>query len=38
VLHIVEVDYNLLLKWFGPKGFIKRAKDNHQLTPYQGGG
>ncbi len=37
-LHIVEADYNLLLKWFGPKGFMKRAKDNKQLTPYQGGG
>jgi len=22
-LHIVEADYNLLLKWFGPKGFIQ---------------
>jgi len=37
-LHIVEADYNLLLKWFGPKGFIKRAEDHHQLTPYQGSG
>jgi len=38
VLHIVEVDYNLLLKWFGHKGFIKWAEDNQQLTPYQGSG
>jgi len=37
-LHIVEANYNLLLKWFGPKGFIKRAEDHNQLTPYQGGG
>ncbi len=37
-LHIVEADYNLLLKWFGPKGFIKRAEDHRKLTPYQGGG
>jgi len=37
-LHIVKADYNLLLKWFGPKGFIKWAKDHQQLTPYQGGG
>jgi len=36
-LHIVEADYNLLLKWFGPKGFIRQAEDHHQLTPYQGG-
>jgi len=38
MLHIVEANYNLLLKWFEPKGFIKRAEDHHQLTPYQGGG
>jgi len=37
-LHLIEADYNLLLKWFGPKGFIKRAEDNHQLTDSQGGG
>jgi len=37
-LHIVEADYNLLLKWFGPKGFMKRVEDHQQLTPYQGGG
>jgi len=37
-LHIVEADYNLLLKWFGPKGFMQWAEDNKQLTPYQGGG
>jgi len=37
-LHIVEADYNLLLKWFGPKGFIKRAKDHCKLMLYQGSG
>jgi len=38
VLHIVEANYNLLLKWFGPKGFIKQAEDHRKLTLYQGGG
>jgi len=37
-LHLIEANYNLLLKWFGPKGFIKCSKDNHQLTDSQGGG
>jgi len=37
-LHIVKADYNLLLKWYGPKGFMQRAEDHNQLTPYQGGG
>jgi len=37
-IHLLEADYNLLLKWFGPKGFIRRAEDNNQLTDYQGGG
>ncbi len=37
-LHLLEADYNLLLKWFGPKGFIKVAEDNQQLTDFQGGG
>jgi len=36
-LHLLEADYNLLLKWFGPKGFIRRAEDNNQLTDFQGG-
>jgi len=37
-IHIMEADYNLLLKWFSPKGFIQRAENHKQLTPYQGGG
>jgi len=37
-LHIVKADYNLLLKWYGPKGFMQCAEDHNQLTPYQGGG
>jgi len=37
-LHIVEADYNLLLKWNSSLGFMKRAEDNLQLTDSQGGG
>jgi len=37
-LHLLEANYNLLLKWFGPKGFIKHAEDNQQLTDHQGSG
>jgi len=37
-LHLIKADYNLLLKWFGPKGFIKRSEDIHQLMDSQGGG
>jgi len=37
-LHIVEADYNLLLKWNSSLGFMKHAEDNLQLTDSQGGG
>ncbi len=37
-LHIVEADYNLLLKWNSSLGFMRRAEDNLQLTDSQGGG
>jgi len=37
-LYLLEADYNCFPKWFSPKGFIKHAKDNQQLTDYQGGG
>jgi len=36
-IHLFKADYNLLLKWFGPNGFTKHAKDNQQLTNYQYG-
>jgi len=36
-LHIIEADYNLLLKWFGPQGVLKRAETHQQLTDNQGG-
>jgi len=36
-LHLIEANYNLLLKWFGPQGMLKHAKRNHQLTNNQGG-
>jgi len=36
-LHLVEADYNLLLKWFGPQGVLKCAEWNQQLTDNQGG-
>jgi len=38
MLHIVEADYNLLLKWNLSLGFMKRAEDNLQFTDSQGGG
>jgi len=37
-LHIVEADYNLLLKWNSSLGFMHRAEDNLQLTNSQCGG
>jgi len=37
-LHIVETDYNLLLKWNSSLGFMCRAEDNLQLTESQGDG
>jgi len=37
-LHIVEADYNLLLKWNSSLGFMRQAEDNHQLTDSEGGG
>ncbi len=37
MLHLIEANYNLLLKWFGPQDVLKRAKRNHQLTNNQGG-
>jgi len=36
-LHIIEANYNLLLKWFGPQGILKLAKTHQQLTDNQGG-
>jgi len=36
-LHLVEADYNLLLKWFGLQGILKHAECNYQLTDNQGG-
>jgi len=36
-LHLVKADYNLLLKWFGPQGVLKRAERNSQITDNQGG-
>jgi len=36
-LHLIEADYNLLLKWFGPQGVLKCAEKHHQLTDNQGG-
>jgi len=36
-LHIIEADYNLLLKWFGPQGVLKHAESHQQITDNQGG-
>jgi len=36
MLHIIEANYNLLLKWFGPKGVLKWAETYNQLTNNQG--
>jgi len=36
-LHLLEADYNLLLKWFGPQGVLQCVERNQQLTDNQGG-
>jgi len=37
-LHIVEADYNLLLKWHSSLGFMARAEAEHSLSDCQSGG
>jgi len=37
-LHIIEADYNLLLKWFGAHGFLAKSEYADRLTDAQGGG
>jgi len=37
-LHIIEANYNLLLKWFRAHGFLTKSEYADQLTDAQGGG
>jgi len=36
-LQIIEANYNLLLKWFGPQSILKHTKTHQQLTDNQCG-
>jgi len=37
-IHLMEADWNLLLKWFSSQGFFKQAEANGILVDNQGGG
>jgi len=36
-IHLMEADYNLILKWFAAQGFFKRSKKACRLADEQGG-
>ncbi len=36
-IHLMEADYNLLLKWYAAKGFFKRSKKYCRIADEQGG-
>ncbi len=37
-IHLMEADYNLVLKWYAAKQLMHHAENNHQLPDEQGGG
>jgi len=36
-IHLMEADYNLLLKWYAAKGFFKRSEKQCRIVDEQGG-
>jgi len=37
-IHLMEADYNLLLKYFAVQGFLKQSKKHNRITEAQCGG
>jgi len=37
-IHLMEADYNLLLKYFAAQGFLKQSERHNRITDAQGGG